>query len=271
MSPADATERILRAHLREMPLHRVLMRSIEAKLLSEVPFPRPILDIGCGDGHFGSVIFPGGAEVGLDPGIADLAEAGRRGVYRLRTGADSGKIPFARASFASVVSNCVFEHIPDIESTVAEIARVLRPGGTFACTVIGERFSEFLTDEKSWRRLGLARAHRAYLEWFNRKSVHFHFDSPAVWKARFERAGLEVKSWRYYLSPRAAHVFHRSHYLSLPHLFAKKLTGRWVPMPRHMDNAFWVHLLRRWLDEPAPEAGSCIAFVCTRRPDSPVE
>ena len=105
MSTGDPTERILRAHLREMPFHRVIMRSIEARILADVSFPRAILVIGCGDGHFGSVIFPEGADVGLDPGVADLAEAKARGVYRLLVGADSGRMPFADGHFASVVSN----------------------------------------------------------------------------------------------------------------------------------------------------------------------
>ena len=262
---ADPSERILRAHLREMPFHRVIMRSIEARILSDVALPRPVLDVGCGDGHFGSVIFPGGADVGLDPGVSDLAEARSRGVYRLRVAADSGDMPFPDASFRSVVSNCVFEHIPEIDRTIAEIARVLEPGGVFACTVIGEHFSELLTDARAWRRLGLGGMHRAYLDWFNLKSVHFHFDSPEVWRKRFEAVGLAVERWRYYVSPQAAKAFHRAHYVSLPHLVAKRLTGRWVPFPALTDNAFWFGRYRRWVDEPAPQTGSCIAFVCTRR------
>ena len=39
MTPADRAEEILRAHLREMPLHRVLMRTIEARILAEVAVP----------------------------------------------------------------------------------------------------------------------------------------------------------------------------------------------------------------------------------------
>ena len=271
MSRADATERILRAHLREMPFHRVLMRSIEARILSEVSFPRPILDVGGGDGHFASVLFPAGADVGLDPWVKPLVEAGERGVYRMRVAADSGAMPFPEAAFASVVSNCVFEHIPNIDATIAEIGRVLEPGGVFACTVVGERFSEFLTDVRVWRRLGLARLHRSYVDWFNRKSVHHHFDPPSVWADRFRRAGMEVRTWRYYLSPRAARSFHRSHYVSLPHLLAKRLLGRWVPFPRLTDNAFWVRRFRPLVEEPEPEAGSCIAFVCRRRDDAPVK
>ena len=271
MKAPTSAEAVLRAHLREMPLHRVVIRTIEAQILSQVEFPRPILDIGCGDGHFGSVLFPEGAEVGLDPGIADLAEARGRGVYRLLTAADSGTMPFASGRFGSVVSNCVFEHIPAIEKTIAEIARVLKPGGVFAATVIGDRFRDFLTDARAWRRLGLSAFHRAYVDWFNRKAVHYHFDSPEAWRARFEDAGLEVVRWRYYMSEEATRAFHRSHYVSLPHLVARKLTGRWVPVPALTDNAFWVRRLRRWVEEPEPKPGSCIAFVCRRKPESPVK
>ncbi|HTR02173.1 MAG TPA: methyltransferase domain-containing protein [Thermoanaerobaculia bacterium] len=271
MKTPVAAEPILRAHLREMPLHRVLMRTIEAQILAGVEYPRPILDVGCGDGHFGSVIFPDGADVGLDPFLADIAEARDRGVYRLVTAADSGAMPYPDGAFGSVVSNCVFEHIPRIEKTIAEISRVLRPGGVFATTLVGQNFTEFLTDAETWRRLGLSGAHRAYVDWFNRKSVHFHFDPPEVWRGRFEAAGLEVERWRYYMSPGAMHTFHRYHYTSLPHLLARKLTGRWVPLPALMDNAFWVRRLRRWVEEPEPEAGACIAFLCRRKPESPVE
>jgi len=263
--PADPeSDRILRAHLREMPFHRVIMRSIEARILSEVRFPRPVLDVGCGDGHFASVLFPEGTDVGLDPGLSDVSEARRRGVYRLVVGADSGDMPFADAVFGSVFSNCVFEHIPEIEKTIAEIARVLKPGGVFATTLISESFSELLTNERAWARLGLKRLHRAYLDWFNRKSIHHHFDPPEVWKRRFERVGLAVRRWRYYVSPEAARVFHRAHYVSLPHLAARRLTGRWVPLPALADNAFWRWRYRRFVNEPEPERGSCIAFVCER-------
>lgn len=271
MTAPVATDRLLRAHLREMPLHRVLIRTIEARILSEVDLPRPILDVGCGDGHFGSTIFPSGADVGLDRGVADLSEARKRSVYRILVGADSGAMPFSDGAFRSAVSNCVFEHIPDIDRTVSEIARVLAPGGVFACTVIGHRFRELLTDARAWRRLGLASVHRAYLEWFNRKAAHFHFDSPKQWSDRFERAGFEVRSWRYYLSPEATRRMHRDHYWSLPHLFARRVTGRWVPLPLLTDNALFVRRYRRLAEEPAPPEGSCIAFICSKRADSPVK
>ena len=202
-------------------------------------------------------------DVGLDPGMEETIESSRRGAYRLVVRADSTAMPFADASFGSVVSNCVFEHIPDIETTVREIARVLKPGGRFACTVVGDHFNELLTDEQAWARLGLSRAHRAYIDWFNRKSVHYRWDSSQTWADRFRRAGFRVESWRYYQSPRAARAFHRAHYLSLPHLVARKLTGKWVPFPALFDRPFWIRKYLPFVDEAPPDRGSCIPFVCS--------
>ena len=264
MSPALSPREILRAHLREMPLHRVIIRSIEASILTPVDYPRPILDIGCGDGHFAAVTFPAGVDVGLDPGMDEAVESSRRDVYRMVIRADSTAMPFPDRSFGSVVSNCVFEHIPDIDRTVSEIGRVLKPGGRFATTVIADSFRDLLTSRPAWARLGLSRLHRSYVDWFNRKAIHYHFDPPEKWIRRFERAGLRVDEWRYYMSPRATRAFHWAHYLSLPHLVFRRLTGRWVPFPGLFDRPFWIRRYLPFVEEPPPELGSCIAFVCSR-------
>ena len=72
-----------------------------------------------------------------------------------------------------------------------------------------------------------------------------------------------VESWRYYMSLRATRAFHRAHYVSLPHLVARSLTGRWVPWPALFDNSFWIRRYLTYVDEPEPPIGSCIAFVCS--------
>ena len=43
------------------------------------------------------------------------------------------RIPFADASFDVVVSNQVFEHVPNMEPALSEICRVLVPNGAFLC------------------------------------------------------------------------------------------------------------------------------------------
>ncbi len=46
---------------------------------------------------------------------------------------EDGRIPFADACFDVVVSNQVFEHVPDMEPALGEICRVLVPSGAFLC------------------------------------------------------------------------------------------------------------------------------------------
>jgi len=51
---------LLTQHLSRVPVHRALIRVLENRLFAELKLERPVLDIGCGDGHYAAVAFPGG-------------------------------------------------------------------------------------------------------------------------------------------------------------------------------------------------------------------
>jgi ubiquinone/menaquinone biosynthesis C-methylase UbiE len=44
--------------------------------------------------------------------------------------ADAKRMPFADAAFAAVISNSIVHHIPEPALVLAEMVRVLKPGGT---------------------------------------------------------------------------------------------------------------------------------------------
>lgn len=85
--------------------------------------PGRVLDLGCGVGHSFAALAPR-ESVGVDLDPRALAGQDRETVV-----ADMRDLPFADASFASVLSVQSIEHVPDAERVLAETRRVLAPGG----------------------------------------------------------------------------------------------------------------------------------------------
>lgn len=94
---------------------------------------RRVLDVGCGEGQISRLAADGGAStvVGVDPTWAQIVEARQRGGGPAYARAGAGRLPFAASSFDLVVACLVFEHIRDVDDAIAEVGRVLEPGGRF--------------------------------------------------------------------------------------------------------------------------------------------
>jgi SAM-dependent methyltransferase len=251
--------------LRTMAPHRAILRAVECRFMSRVPLSRPVLDIGCGDGHFASIAYPDlPLDVGIDVFTRDLREAaGLTGVYRQVMFASATQLPYPSNTFGSVVSNCVIEHIADNAAVLSEIARVLKPGGIFATTLPSEHYPEYLLGATLFRKLGLTGLSRAYGSFFNRISIHHHVLPPEEWRRRVEAAGLHAEVQTYYFSAAAHRRFDMCHYLGVPNLITKRLFGRWVLFPAQM--APFEHWLRPYYDEPLPAAGA-YQFLQARKP-----
>jgi SAM-dependent methyltransferase len=91
-----------------------------------------VIDVGTGEGQVARLASRLGASVvGVDPTRAQLRVAAERGGGPRYVRASAENLPFADASFDAAVACLVFEHLPDHEAPIAEIARVLAPGGRF--------------------------------------------------------------------------------------------------------------------------------------------
>ena len=100
MSKSNVSEPdYLSLHLRSMAPHRAILRSIEAKFMSQVPLVHPVLDIGSGDGHFASVAYREPIDVGIDVMDRDMEEAAtlRPSAYRELVKASATRCPFGTA------------------------------------------------------------------------------------------------------------------------------------------------------------------------------
>jgi len=107
-----------------------------------------VLDMGCGGGRHAFALYRRGADVvALDLDEAELKDvagmfAAMQDAGEAPVGATAHAVrgsayalPFADAAFDRVVAAEVLEHLPQDERAMAELVRVLRPGGLLAVTV----------------------------------------------------------------------------------------------------------------------------------------
>lgn len=112
---------------------------------------RAALDLGCAGGFMAEALATRGAEVtGIDPAAqainAARAHAEKAGLdiqYDVGVGEN---LPYATEAFDVVVCVDVLEHVEDLTKVLAEVARVLKPGGFFLFDTINRnRLSRFVT------------------------------------------------------------------------------------------------------------------------------
>jgi SAM-dependent methyltransferase len=106
----------------------VLLREI-----GRLPRDAHVLELGAGGGFLGAELHRlGFTRLTLSDFTATaLAALRERTPGALLVGADGARLPFRDAAFDVVISNDVIEHIPEVETHIAEVARVLAPGGRY--------------------------------------------------------------------------------------------------------------------------------------------
>ncbi|MEO0550247.1 MAG: class I SAM-dependent methyltransferase [Pseudomonadota bacterium] len=141
------------------------------------------LDVGCGEGRFCRVMQSLGIKtVGIDPTKALLGVARERdpdGDYRCES---AENLSFSDASFELVISYLSLIDIPDFRAAIAEMARVLKPGGLLLVI----NLTDFQTAgmSKGWR-----------LSWRGALK-EFAIDNYSIEKpVLVEWSGIKVENW----------------------------------------------------------------------------
>lgn len=209
--------------LENRPAFFCLIRPIEADLIfqNKKIMKNKILDFGCGDGFFASLIFDKNEiDVGLDVSESRIDEANNKEVYKKLLKYDGKVIPFPNNHFSSVLSNSVLEHVPSLDQNIKEIYRVLKPGSYFITTVMTQNWNSNILGNKIFGK--------SYQNWLEKQQVHLNLLAVEKWRSKFVKAGFKIEDEVGYLNPRSSKIMELWHYLSLPSFFCYKIFGKWV-------------------------------------------
>ena len=149
--------------------------------------PQPgerLLDLGCGDGQLTQRLAATGADVtGVDASAEMAAAACARGIRAVHASAEA--LPFADACFDAVFSNAALHWVRDHDAMLAEVRRVLRPGGRFVAEFGGHG---------NIAAIRVAFAAVLALHSFSGAEAHVnYFPSPSEYSRRLEQHGFAVE------------------------------------------------------------------------------
>jgi len=116
--------------------HHSMWRTVEWQLLLAIvnDLPRPILDLGCGDGSFGA-LFTDKIEYGID-GDNDAVQQCNPAVFQKFFAGDLREtLAIPDGTLGAAFSNSVLEHVTPLEPAIVSVSRALKPGGKLVVTV----------------------------------------------------------------------------------------------------------------------------------------
>jgi arsenite methyltransferase len=152
-----------------------------------------VLDIGSGPGllahDMAAAVGPKGRVCGIDASRTMVAMASKRCAEQpwaeFRTG-EATQLPYPDDSFDAAVSTQVYEYVPDIPAALAELHRVLRPGGR--AVILDTDYGSLVIHTEDASRM--ARVLRAWEQHFT------HATLPRTLSRQLRQAGFALRNRR---------------------------------------------------------------------------
>jgi SAM-dependent methyltransferase len=238
-------------------------RYFEVQALRKISCEHPILEIGCGDGRFSSMVFEEIDEaIDVNPRSVEKCRKMSGGLYRRLRCLDVRELTLQDGGFATVYANCVLEHVPEIEKVLAGCFRGLRPGGKLVITIPLVRMNRHLLFPWGW-----------YARLRQRQLAHINLLSESGWEDLLRGIGFSVIEFHPYLSGKACKFWDTIDSpgcVGVGRYRVATVLGRLagVFLPRSV-RAWLLRYLASWLSEVAEANGTqgppCAAVLIARK------
>ncbi|RDD63019.1 class I SAM-dependent methyltransferase [Ferruginivarius sediminum] len=151
-----------------------------------------ILDLGCGDGRLTAELADAGADVaGSDLSVEQVTAARRLGLAVCA--ADGHALPFKDDAFDAVLSNAALHWMQKPDAVLAEVRRVLKPGGRFIAEMGGAgnvaRIVGAVASAMAQRALDFSAA------W------PWYFPAPDAYREKLQAVGFTVERMEHFPRP----------------------------------------------------------------------
>lgn len=227
-----------------------LWRTVEWRLLRDLlpEMGRPFLDLGCGDGSFGSLVTEH-VEFGID-GDADAVGQCNPQVYGSVQTADLRRpLPLADGSISTAFSNSTLEHVDPLGPAIAAVAKTLASGGKLIATVPTAGITDTM----------IAAYGTAFATRMNRTWGHHNLWSWEQWEELLRYEGFNSVEFRGYLSRPAVEWYCRRCLTPWPQYFRRDPDGLWNRDRRRIRD-----LVEDSLRATAERESTCALIVATR-------
>jgi len=269
--PKNINNDYLTPLLIKAPATWALIRANEIRALDRVTFKHPVLDVGCGDGFVAKVILSSRKDkfdVGLDLSESEISYARKSGSYKKTIVGNVYSLPFGNEAFSTVFSNSVIEHIPDLDKSLSEISRVLKPGGEFIITVPTPYLTKYLLGYRFFNSIGSSFLAKLYGRFFNRLFYHLNLYTDKQWRLIFKEHQLRLTEHYYYHTPSMIEAHEILAYLAIPYHLTKFIFGHWVVFPelrKHLVVPWLKKLLNRYyVDDVKKDEGGSVLLIARK-------
>ena len=179
---------------------------LEEYAQADISLKHPIMDLGCGDGTFATMLQEKGVldsiDVALDyAALGHLKSSVRYGAIQ----ADARALPLRSGVLASVLANGVLCSIDvRLDQAISEVHRVLTDQGLFVLTVPTPQVNQTQLIPRLLNKAGIPWLAAQYLLKLNRRLTLYHMLSEESWQEKLEGASFHIEQVRYYFTPRQA-------------------------------------------------------------------